>query len=456
MKTLKYGYLYPLLAILTILFSSCKKTSDNNVTTNNPLEENKSIVECKMDTAVKYTIYIPLGNSKDKLPVLLFFDPHAQGQLPVENYTSLADKYGFILIGSLNSKNGMDYKVTQHIINVLLKDIYSNNLIDKKRIYLSGFSGGAKLAMAYGMQIPEIAGVVACGGSINPGDFFRPGFSIIGMVGNKDFNYLDMMHTLAAFNKNNQSYSTVVFDGAHEWPPVGAYNKAFVALETDAIKHKLKDKDKTWLREVRAQSLLEYDSLIKNDQKLEALDVLNISIKCLNSLIDVSDLESHLAQMHNDPALKKVLQKKSQMMQNEIQLRSQYTQAINDRDLDWWRTQVNEMRRIISEKDAVVGTTVQRVLNYLSMALYVMIDADLKNNKEEDALKKVNLYEMVDPDNPGVYLMYARYYYMTRNTEYMINYFQKATDIGFNAGEYNQDLAWRELFQQPEIARMIK
>ncbi len=446
MKRLNTGFHYSIVIVVFSLFISCKHSPNSLSGIEEPGQKAFSIVHCKQDTAVKYILYTPLIDSKEQLPVLLFFDPHAQGQIPLQKYATLADKYGFILMGSLNSKNGLDYKTTQLITTILLQEIRANSSIDKKRIYLSGFSGGAKLAMAFGMQMQGIAGVVACGGSINPTGFSRKSFSFTGMVGDKDFNYLEMQQNLAVLNQIKQPNTSVIFDGAHEWPPLEAYNKAFIAMETDAMKNNLKDKNKAWLKEVRSQTLAESDSLLNRNQKSEAMESLQRCIGWLNELIDVSDLEELLSQLQHDPELKKILQKKSQMMSNEVQLRTKYTQAMYDHDTKWWRGQVEEMQRIILKNDPVVSTAVQRVLNYLSMVSYIMADSDLKNHKMEDAFKKIKIYEMVDPDNAGVYLMYARYYYMSDNVEDMKSNFEKACELGFDKGEYDQDKAWQDLF----------
>src|SRR5437763_13221051 len=66
-------------------------------------------VACKTDAAQSYALYIPVEGDKKALPVIYFFDPHADGSLPLKKYKALADQYNFILIGSNNSKNVNDW-----------------------------------------------------------------------------------------------------------------------------------------------------------------------------------------------------------------------------------------------------------------------------------------------------------------------------------------------------------
>src|ERR1017187_4246613 len=65
-------------------------------------------VICKSDSTQSYALYIPAKANKSALPIIYFFDAHGDGALPLKKYKSLADAYGFILIGSNSSKNGND------------------------------------------------------------------------------------------------------------------------------------------------------------------------------------------------------------------------------------------------------------------------------------------------------------------------------------------------------------
>src|SRR6478736_969185 len=48
-------------------------------------------VFCKTDPAQSYALYIPAKGNSDALPVIYFFDPHADGSLPLNKYKALAD-----------------------------------------------------------------------------------------------------------------------------------------------------------------------------------------------------------------------------------------------------------------------------------------------------------------------------------------------------------------------------
>src|SRR5215212_4645058 len=64
-------------------------------------------VTCAADSSQSYALYLPSGYTPSRAwPVILAFDPGGRGRVPVERYRAAAERYGFIVIGSNNSRNG--------------------------------------------------------------------------------------------------------------------------------------------------------------------------------------------------------------------------------------------------------------------------------------------------------------------------------------------------------------
>ena len=81
-----------------------------------------------------YAWYIPQKGNGKAMPVVFFFDPHGDGTLPLNKYKTLAEAYGFILIGSNHSKNGNDWPTTENIWNSLITDVRQRLKIDERRL----------------------------------------------------------------------------------------------------------------------------------------------------------------------------------------------------------------------------------------------------------------------------------------------------------------------------------
>ena len=64
-------------------------------------------VACASDANQTYALYVPRSfDPAKKSPVLFCFDPGARGRVPVERFKAAAEKFGWIVAGSNNSRNG--------------------------------------------------------------------------------------------------------------------------------------------------------------------------------------------------------------------------------------------------------------------------------------------------------------------------------------------------------------
>ena len=87
----------------------------------------------------------------------------ARGAVPVARFKDAAEKYGYIVVGSNNSRNGP--QPLSEIVSDLWADTHARFSIDDQRVYLAGFSGGARVAISVAFWLKDrVAGVIACGG----------------------------------------------------------------------------------------------------------------------------------------------------------------------------------------------------------------------------------------------------------------------------------------------------
>ena len=205
-------------------------------------------VICRSDPGQSYALYIPAKGNSQALPVIYFFDPHADGALPLRKYKALAEAYGFIMVGSNNSKNGNDWPTTENIWLRLSDDTHARLKLDVRRTYLCGFSGGAKVASYVAIQHPGIAGVIAGGAGlpdgVSAGDF---SFSLTVIAGQGDMNLTELVGVNGELDKTRTPHRIIFFDGKHEWSPVNTMGLAFAGLRFDAMKSSLIPKDNAFI-----------------------------------------------------------------------------------------------------------------------------------------------------------------------------------------------------------------
>ena len=174
-------------------------------------------VVCRTDASQTYALYIPIKRNKGPLPVVYLFDPHGDGTLPLKKYKPLADAYGFILVGSNNSKNGNDWQVTENIWQHLSDDTRSRLNIDDKRIYTCGFSGGAKVASYVALQHRGIKGVIAGGAGLPDGvPAGNLSFSFTILAGEGDMNLTDLVATNNELSSTRTRHRIIIFEGKHQ------------------------------------------------------------------------------------------------------------------------------------------------------------------------------------------------------------------------------------------------
>lgn len=187
-----------------------------------------------------YALYLPSAYTPDRRwPILYAFDAGERGRMVVELFRDAAERLGYI-IASSNSYRSEDTGDTQYeAIRAIWEDTHTRLAIDPRRVYATGFSGGARGACALAIaRAGEVAGVIGVGGGF-PG-FAAPSkdvrFAYYGIAGLRDFNYVEMVtldHTLGSLGIPH-AFDT--FDGEHEWAPAETCARALAWMELRSMK----------------------------------------------------------------------------------------------------------------------------------------------------------------------------------------------------------------------------
>src|SRR3989442_3220864 len=199
-------------------------------------------VKCAGDPTQSYALYLPSNYSRDRTwSLLLAFHPAARGRAMVDAYRAAAEKYGYIVAGSNNSRNG-PWQVSLASIHAMSTDISRRFSIDANRFYLTGLSGGARVAMHLALGTKNmVAGVIASSAGY-PDSQPRKSlpFVVFGTAGTEDFNYIELRMLDRALTTPHR---VVIFEGGHTLPPDHVVLDAFEWLELQAMKSGRKTRD---------------------------------------------------------------------------------------------------------------------------------------------------------------------------------------------------------------------
>ncbi len=160
----------------------------------------------------------------------------------MKRYQEAAEKFGYIVAGSNNSRNG-PAEPEHAAAQAVEADVRARFSIDPKRIYLAGQSGGARLALDLAIEAKgRFAGVIASSAGLPPSmgvDVELP-FVVFGTAGTEDFNYLE----LTRLDRNVATPHRVrIFRGGHTWLPSELAMEALEWMEVQAMRTGTRPRD---------------------------------------------------------------------------------------------------------------------------------------------------------------------------------------------------------------------
>jgi dienelactone hydrolase len=205
-------------------------------------------VKCTADATQSYALYIPSNYTPDKKwNLLMAFDARARGRAPVERYQAAAEKFGYIVAGSNNSRNGPT-PVSMKAARAMEADLKARFSIDEKRIYAAGQSGGARFVLDMVMNAKEgaYAGVIpsSAGFPRNAGSQLELPFAVFGTAGTEDFNYLELRRMERSVLT---AHRVRIFQGGHTWLPGELAVEALEWMEVQAMRTGTRPRDEAMI-----------------------------------------------------------------------------------------------------------------------------------------------------------------------------------------------------------------
>src|SRR5262245_26061108 len=203
-------------------------------------------VQCQQDASQRYAVYLPSYFDLSRhWPVILAFDGGGRGRAGVESYRAAAEKYGYVVAGSNNSRNG-PWTVGLDAAAAVTTAVKRRFPIDLKRMYTAGMSGGARVAIMVAQNSAEIAGVLASSAGYSTAFHKSERFPFFGSAGTEDFNYQEMR---AVDRLMTSPHRVEVFEGGHTWLPSDMATRGVEWMELHGMKSGLRPRDEKLIAE---------------------------------------------------------------------------------------------------------------------------------------------------------------------------------------------------------------
>lgn len=406
------------------------ENSDSVVAASNEIAVNAGTItslSCKVNLANSYEIYLPQSlNDSSRYPVLFFFSPDGKGKFPLEKYKSLADKWEFILVGSDFTKNGMDANVAMSGANELVSDVKSRFNIDGARVYLSGFSGGARIAGGLALSRMDVTGVICCSAS-PPASVAPRGY--VGIAGLGDMNYLEMKKFQSANPSTAALSELLVFDGKHEWPPLDVMENAMLMISIYQPGQAVSGDLNQMSDSLTANILGQCDSLANVSCWLE-FQLLESGIRAEKNLSGVGALEERNRKVSVSSCIRAEEKKWNKIEGEEADLQKVLAESVLSHDTLWWRA--NEQSYFETRNNGPEKFMRQRLRGYVSLLCYTYCNQAFSMNNIHAAEKLVKVYSIVDPKNSEWAYLQSGLYMRLNMTDMAVSSMDQAVSLGFS------------------------
>lgn len=381
-------------------------------------------VACKNFPDQSYALYLPSYYDPIKQwPAIYIFEPAARGSLPLKHMMPAAEQYGYILICSNNSRNG-PWELIFKAGEAMVSDSQERFSVDNDRIYTSGFSGGARAAMAIAVISGEIAGVIACGAGFSKDPNHAPQkdarFSYLGLIGNKDMNYNEMGEVRKKLTALDIDNKLIIFNGGHEWPPEHIMKQGFSWLEVEAMRKGLKEKNDHLIDFLFEYQRRSAQALKDSAHHYEAWQTLTDIKNSFNTLKDLNKVEQELTDLENSKDLRKDNKEKEKTKALEEEMLATYLNAFyalsvakykiteDYKDERWWKNEVGHLEKLSRHNDLDKQLMGKRMIDFLWRRC---VESGQKFITEEDyktAIKIYRLWTIIQPQSKYAYYNLAK------------------------------------------------
>lgn len=287
---------------------------------------------CKNDPEQSYALYLPKDYSRTKKwPILYAFDAGARARIPLELFKPSAEKYGYIVVCSNNSRNGPSEPIDRAIW-AIWRDTHHRFAVDPDRIYTTGFSGGARVGSRFHMLTGNsCAGIIACGAGVSASlpnlERIKPA-AWYGIVGLSDFNYIELMDLDAKLDGAGVNHRIHVYEGEHLWPPQNICTNAVEWMEIQAIKKGTREKDGALIKTLYQKSLSRAHNLEMAGRLYYAVDAYDTAQILFDGLLDTSHAGKKKARLKETNAYKRFLEKEDLRRTRELGILKKYGRVL--------------------------------------------------------------------------------------------------------------------------------
>ena len=366
--------------------------------------------------AESFALYLPKEfDTSKEWPILFIFDMNGRAKQSLSMFREAAEEQGYVLASSNNVTDTLSLAENMLITSRMMNTVYSMLHIRKNRTYVGGFASGARFSSLIPTFIKNIEGVVSCGSAVSTTEVLtnKNPFHFIGIVGNLDYNYPDMISLEKILDNLKFPNQLLIFEGGHEWPPSQYLSKALEIFTLAAMAKGVIKKDQTLVDASYHRNLADAGVFISKNKPILAEKIILDMIDIYKPLMSIDSLKENRKTLKKSRYLKSYTRSQNAILLKEMFIKEDYDyyleediMSYNFNNLGWWKYQMEELAKYDRSKNIYEQHMGKRLRGYVNALVADKIDL-LKTEPTLD-LEALNLLFMLktitDPKNAEGYM----------------------------------------------------
>ena len=395
-----------------------------------------------------FALYLP--NAYDSLEpssIIFVFDPGGRGLTGIKPFLTSAEKYNYIVVCSNNAKNG-PYESNFKIANHLFSHVFSNFSIDERRIYVSGFSGGARLATAIAVSSESIQGIVGCGAGFGGLPYVpttQSKFSYVGLVGDRDMNYQEMIKIKTWLDSQAIKGEVFIFEDNHKWPPPEQLLRAFGWLELQAYEKGIKMVKEMDIKAIFLENVKVANTLEKKHNISLAVEEYERIIRNYAPYFELDSLVTKIKELKKQKKYRQELKDQKRIASLEDTLRWKFQKKFSTEvestkskyNFKWWEKEIGKLEGNYINNEKIHFQKLGERLQYSLFAMaYESSNVYIQNKEFDKALYCDRLLIILRPKSAYIYYRAAQSYARANDMKKLLQHLEHAMQLGMKDKEF--------------------
>ena len=425
-------------------------------------------VTVEADKAQSYSLYLPSGfDGKIKFPIIYVFDPGARGSVAVKVFAEAAEKYGYIVAASNDSRNGLGGDELMGIFNNISDDTHRRFPIDDTRIVMAGFSGGARVASIFAYSCKCAFAVIGGGaGFWQNVEVGKLPFVYFGTAGYDDLNYFELRSLSEKLSASSVPYRIDYFDGPHQWMPASMVETALTWVEVQAMRSNRRPKEEALIERSFKQQTNRAEELLAAGKYIEAEAAFRAIVRDYAGMRDTSSSNEKLKNLTGSPELKKALKAdRDEAAEYERRSKEFYGYAQNLNDPEQRRATLSQIRtagegvrsRADAKEDSASRRTARRLLDGIYISSIEAASASVRTRRSfTDGLNILELADAMRPRNAYVSYLRAQLFAIEGQKKRAMEALSKAVEFGLKDRQrIESEKAFESMRNSPEFQGLL-